>query len=131
MKLNQLKTIVKEAVKEAIQEEMKDILMEAVRAPKQTVVERITANPSTDPGTPSPLNPVMQTSLPETDKLKLRENMMSVLDGMRPGANGTISANTNSMPLQMNSMDTTSPNGQLPQGEVSMDMINNIMKGKV
>ena len=131
MKLNQLKTIVKEAVKEAIQEEMKDILMEAVRAPKQTVVERITANPSTDPGTPSPMNPVMQTSLPETDKLKLRENMMSVLDGMRPGANGTISANTNSMPLQMNSMDTTSPNGQLPQGEVSMDMIHNIMKGKV
>jgi len=131
MKLNQLKTIVKEAVKEAIQEEMKDILMEAVRAPKQTVVERITANPSTDPGTPSPMNPVMQTSLPETDKLKLRENMMSVLDGMRPGANGTISANTNSRPLQMGSMDTTSPNGQLPQGEVSMDMINNIMKGKV
>ena len=43
MKLSQLKTIVKEAVKEAIQEEMKDILMEAVRAPKQTVVERITA----------------------------------------------------------------------------------------
>ena len=131
MKLNALKQIVKEAVKEAIQEEMKDILMEAVRAPKQTVVERITANPSTDPGTPSPLNPVMQTSLPETDKLKLRENMMSVLDGMRPGANGTISANTNSRPLQMGSMDTTSPNGQLPQGEVSMDMINNIMKGKV
>ena len=131
MKLSQLKTIVKEAVKEAIQEEMKDILMEAVRAPRQTVVERITANPSTDPGTPSPLNPVMQTSLPETDKLKLRENMMSVLDGMRPGANGTISANTNSRPLQMSSMDTTSPNGQLPQGEVSMDMINNIMKGKV
>ena len=131
MKLNQLKTIVKEAVKEAIQEEMKDILMEAVRAPRQTVVEKIIANPSTDIGTPSPMNPVMQTSLPETDKLKLRENMMSVLDGMRPGANGTISANTNSMPLQMNSMDTTSPNGQLPQGEVSMDMINNIMKGKV
>ena len=34
MKLSQLKNIVKEAVKEAIQEEMKDILMEAVRAPK-------------------------------------------------------------------------------------------------
>lgn len=131
MKLNQLKTIVKEAVREAIQEEMKDVLMEAVRAPRQTVVERITATPSTDPGTPSPLNPVMQTSLPETDKLKLRENMMSVLDGMRPGANGTISANTNSRPLQMGSMDTTSPNGQLPQGEVPMDMITNIMKGKV
>ena len=41
MKLSQLKTIVKEAVKEAIQEEMKDILMEAVRAPKQQVQEVI------------------------------------------------------------------------------------------
>ena len=39
MKLSQLKNIVKEAVKEAIQEEMKDILMEAVRSPKQTVYE--------------------------------------------------------------------------------------------
>ena len=39
MKLSQLKTIVKEAVKEAIQEEMKDILLEAVRSPKQVVSE--------------------------------------------------------------------------------------------
>ena len=38
MKLSQLKKIVKDAVKEAIQEEMKDILLEAVRIPKQTVV---------------------------------------------------------------------------------------------
>ena len=66
MKLSQLKTIVKEAVKEAIQEEMKDLLMEAVRAPRQTVVERITATPSTDIGTPSPMNPVMgKTTLDE------------------------------------------------------------------
>jgi hypothetical protein len=28
-------------------------------------------------------------------------------------------------------MDTTSPNGQLPGGDVSMDMITNIMKGKI
>ena len=56
---------------------------------------------------------------------------MSVLDGMRPGANGTISANTNSMPLQMNSMDTTSPNGQLPAGEVDMSQIMGLMKGKI
>ena len=132
MKLSQLKTIVKDAVKEAIQEEMKDILMEAVRAPKQTVYENKMGTPTTDVAAPSPMNPVMQASLPETDKLKLRENMMSVLDGMRPGANGTISANTNSMPLQMNgNMDTTSPNGSLPQGEVGMSQIMGLMKGKV
>ena len=39
MKLSQLKSIVKDAVKEAIQEEMKDILIEAVRAPKSVVYE--------------------------------------------------------------------------------------------
>ena len=132
MKLSQLKTIVKEAVKEAIQEEMKDLLMEAVRAPRQTVVERITATPSTDIGTPSPMNPVMQTSMPASDKMAMRENIQNVLGGMMPGVNGTISANTNSMPLQVNSkVDTTSPNGSLPEGNVSMDQIMNLMNSKV
>ena len=41
MKINELKKLVKSAVKEAIQEELKEILLEAVRAPKQTVVENI------------------------------------------------------------------------------------------
>ena len=48
MKLSQLKNIVKEAVKEAIQEEMKDILIEAVRSPKQTVYENGMGTPTTD-----------------------------------------------------------------------------------
>jgi len=129
MKLSQLKTIVKEAVREAIQEEMKDLLMEAVRAPRQTVVERITATPSTDIGTPSPMNPVMQTSMPEGDRMAMRENIQSVLGGMMPGANGTISATTNSMPLQMTgNVDTASPNGSLPEGNVSIDQIMGLMK---
>ena len=33
-------------------------------------------------------------------------------------------------PLQVTSMDTTSPNGQLPQGEVGMDQIMNLMNSK-
>ena len=131
MKLNQLKTIVKEAVREAIQEEMKDILMEAVRAPRQTVVEKIIAKPSTDIGTPGPMNPIAQTPMSGDSRMAMRENIQSVLGSMMPDASGNIKATTNSMPLQMGSMDTTSPNGQLPQGEVSMDMITNIMKGKV
>tara|TARA_Y100000385_G_scaffold249687_1_gene271247 strand:- start:3693 stop:4043 length:351 start_codon:yes stop_codon:yes gene_type:complete len=113
MKLSQLKSIVKDAVKEAIQEEMKDILMEAVRSPKQTVYENRMSTPST------------QSTLPETDKVKLRENMMNVLDGMRPGANGTLNANTSNVPLQVTSTDTM--NGSLPQGEVNMDQIMGLM----
>ncbi len=125
MKLSQLKSIVKDAVKEAIQEEMKDILMEAVRSPKQTVYENKIGTPTTNVAVPSSTNPVMQSSLPETDKATLRENMMNVLDGMRPGANGTLNANTSNVPLQVTSTDTM--NGSLPQGEVNMDQIMGLM----
>ena len=115
MKLSQLKSIVKEAVKEAIQEEMKEILIEAVRAPKQVVKETVT---TTKP-------------LPQEDKVKLRENMMNVLNGMMPGNNGTLSATTADMPLQVNGpVDTTSANGTLPQGNVSMDQIMGLMNSK-
>ncbi len=123
MKLSQLKTIVKEAVKEAIQEEMKDILMEAVRSPKQTVYEHNVGTPTTDVATPTPMS--------TDNRMAMRENIQNVLSGMMPGADGTIQANTNSMPLQVGSVDTTSPNGQLPQGNVSMDQIMGLMKGKV
>ena len=129
MKLTQLKTIVKEAVKEAIQEEMKDILMEAVRSPKHTVIETQSPPPSTGIGIPSKMNPVMETPMSSNDRMAMRENIQNVLGGMMPGANGTISANTNSMPLQMNGpMDTASPNGKLPEGDVPMDMIMNLVK---
>jgi len=123
MKLSQLKTIVKEAVKEAIQEEMKDILMEAVRSPKQTVYEHNVGTPTTDVATPTPMS--------TDNRVAMRENIQNVLSGMMPGVDGTIQANTNSMPLQVGSVDTTSPNGQLPQGNVSMDQIMGLMKGKV
>jgi len=129
MKLSQLKTIVKEAVKEAIQEEIKDILMEAIRSPKQTVYENRMGIPTTDVAPPSKMNPIMQTSMSEDNRMAMRENIQNILGGMTPGANGTISATTNNMPLQINSnMDTSNPNSSLPQGEVSMDQIMNLMK---
>ena len=122
MKISQLKTIVKEAVKEAIQEEMKDILLEAVRSPKQVVSEYKPTNSSVD--APSPTNPVAIKSREE-----IRENYMKILGDMRPGANGTLSATSSDIPLQVNgNIDTTSPNGALPQGNVSMDQIMNLMK---
>ena len=120
MKTQEFKKIIKEAVKEAIQEEMKDILLEAVRSPKQVVSEYKPTNSTV--GAPSPTNPVATKTREE-----IRENYMSVLNGMMPGANGTLSANTNSMPLQVTNTDTTSPNGSLPQGEVSMDQIMGLM----
>jgi hypothetical protein len=128
MKLSQLKTIVKEAVKEAIQEEMKDILLEAVRSPKQTIYENRMGTPTTNVASPSPMNPVAQTPMSTDNRMAMRENIQNVLGSMIPGANGAISANTNSMPLQMTgNIDTASPNGSLPQGDVSMDQIKGLM----
>ena len=122
MKVSQLKTIVKEAVKEAIQEEMKDILLEAVRSPKQTVYENRMGTPPTDVATPTPMS---------TDsRMAMRENIQNVLGGMMPGANGTLSATSADIPLQVGSGDTTSPNGSLPQGNVSMDQIMGLMSSK-
>ena len=122
MKLSPLKTIVKEAVKEAIQEEMKDILIEAVRSPKQTVYEHNVGTPTTNVVAPTPMS---------TDsRIAMRENIQNVLGGMMPGANGTLSATSANVPLQVGSGDTTSPNGSLPQGSVSMDQIMGLMSSK-
>ncbi len=128
MKLSQLKSIVKEVVKEAIQEEMKDILMEAVRTPKQSVIE--TQTPSTGIGTPSPMNPVMQTPMSQDSRMAMRENIQNVLGGMMPGSNGTLTATSADIPLQVGSGDTTSANGSLPSGNVSMDQIMGLMSSK-
>ena len=130
MKLSQLKTIVKEAVKEAIQEEIKDILIEAVRAPKSVVYENSMGVPNTNIGTPGPMNPVAQQKMPEDKRMAMKENIQSVLGGMMPGANGTLSATSTDIPLQVGSGDTTSSNGSLPQGNVSMDQIMGLMKSK-
>ena len=123
MKITELQKIIKQAVREAIQEEIKDILLEAVRSPKHTIYENKMSMPTTDIEIPNKHNPVMSKSREE-----IRENYMKVLGGMMPGANGTLSVNTNSMPLQITSTDTASPNGQLPQGDVPMDMILGLMK---
>jgi|TARA_B100000768_G_scaffold180488_1_gene200607 hypothetical protein len=113
MKLNQLKSIVKTAVKEAIQEEMKDILLEAIKTPKQVVS-----------------TPTVETQpLPKEDKLKLRENMMGVLDSMRPGANGTLNATSADVPMQVTG-PVDNANGSLPNGNVSMDQIMGLMNSK-
>ena len=56
MKVNQLKTIIKQAVKEAIQEEMKDILLEAIKTPKTQIQEN---------------TPVKQKPLDKKDKIGL------------------------------------------------------------
>lgn len=56
MKSTDFKKIIKQAVKEAIQEELKDILLEAVKTPKQVVRESYTPNPTQPSFTPPPVD---------------------------------------------------------------------------
>jgi hypothetical protein len=119
MKLTELKSIVKTAVREAIQEELKDILLEAVKTPKQVVQEYRPSAPVAEVPTQQPL--------PKEDRMAMRENIQNVLGNMMPGANGTLNATSANVPLQVTSGDTTSPNGQLPAGNVSPEQIMNLM----
>ena len=118
MKLKELKSIVKTAVNEAIQEELKDILLEAVRSPKQ-VIQPVTQT--------QPSAPVQ----PTRSKEQIRESYQNILGDM--GANFS----TNNIPPQptqglqvTGTVDTMSPNGKLPEGNVSMDQIMGLMNSK-
>jgi len=122
MKLNELRKVIREEVRTAIQEELKDILLEAVRSPKTVVTETVV--PQTTP-----------QSLPETDKVKLRENMMGVLDGMKPGQdtlsfNSTDARNIGGNLQVAPGMNTSGEGSQLPAGNVGLDQIMGLMKGK-
>ena len=122
MKLNELRKVIKEEVKAAIQEELKDILLEAVRSPK-TVVTGTTPQQNTT------------QALPEADRAKLRENMMGVLDGMKPGQdtlsfNSTDARNMGGNLQVAPGMNTSGEGSQLPAGNVGLDQIMGLMKGK-
>jgi len=113
MKANELKKMIKEAVKEAIQDELKDILLEAIKSPKQVVTEN--TNPSQHPTPPTP-TPQLTPDV--------KQSYMDVLDetSLSFGTKDAQKFNP------QGAGDTTSPNGQLPAGEVGMDQIMNLMK---
>ena len=122
MKATEFKKLIKESVREVIQEELKEILLEAVRAPK-TVVTGTTPIQSTHQG------------LPDDDKVKLRENMMGVLDGMKPGQDSLNFNSTHAQGFGGNlqvqpGMNTSGDGGKLPEGNVGLDQIMGLMKGK-
>ena len=121
MKLDILRKIIREEVKGAIQEELKDLLLEAIRTPKQPIGIGgfgVTNN--------SPI-PTTTTSTATVSKEQLRENYRNIL------GETAASFNTSQVgkPLQLKgTMDTASPNGRLPEGEVPMNMIMGLMNSK-
>lgn len=107
MKIEALKKILKETVREVFQEEIKDLLMEAMKSNKPTISE----------STPSSVTP--------TDRKAIRESYMNVLGDMQKQF--TTQNIPSNQPLQVSSVDTTSAQGKLPEGNVSMDQIMGLM----
>tara|TARA_R110001592_G_scaffold95317_4_gene274664 strand:+ start:1851 stop:2180 length:330 start_codon:yes stop_codon:yes gene_type:complete len=107
MKTEALKKIIKEAVREAIQEEIKDILLEAVRTPKQAIVENI------QPQKVASNSPVM-------DPKEKREAYQNILGDMQ--SNFT----TQNVAKPFNPQGGL-PGGDLPEGELNMNQIMSLM----
>ena len=113
MKSTTFKKLIKEAVREVIQEELKDILLEAVRAPKQQVVENLQSQKVVE-------GPAMSSN-------ERRTAYQNILGDMQT----SFGTQDIAQPLQLTgNIDTASPNGQLPQGNVSMDQIMGLMNSK-
>jgi hypothetical protein len=134
MKPSELKSFIKEAVREAIQEELKDILLEAVRAPKTPIMEAPVGGVGygvVNTGTPLPTQPST------TSAAEKRAMMESIMGDMRRGQD-TISFNSadargmgmNQTTLQVTpGMNTAGEGSALPSGNVGLDMIMGLMKG--
>jgi len=129
MKPSELKSFIKEAVREAIQEELKDILLEAVRAPKAPIQEAYKMHPVTVDA------PTTQT--PQKSTAEKRAMMESIMGDMRRGQD-TLSFNSadargaamNQTTLQVApGMNTSGEGSKLPEGNVGLDMIMGLMKG--
>ena len=123
MKPSELKSFIKEAVREAIQEELKDILLEAVRAPKLPIQETYQISPvAIDTTAPQ---------LPQKSPTEKRAMMESIMGDMRRGQDTlnfttqNIAANTLQVAPGMN---TSGEGSSLPAGNVGLDMIMGLMK---
>jgi hypothetical protein len=125
MKPSELKSFIKEAVREAIQEELKDILLEAVRAPKAPIQEAYKMHPVT---VDAPTTQVPQKST--ADKRAMMESIMGDMKRGQDTLNFTtqnIAANT----LQITpGMNTSGDGSKLPEGNVGLDMIMGLMGKK-
>ena len=129
MKPSELKSFIKEAVREAIQEELKDILLEAVRAPKLPIQETYQISPVT-----SNTNTTQTSPKPTAERKAMME---SIMGDMRRGQD-TLSFNSadargagiNQTTLQVApGMNTSGEGSSLPAGNVGLDMIMGLMKG--
>jgi hypothetical protein len=111
MKSTDFKKLIKEAVREAIREELKDILLEAVKSPKQVVRESYAppAQPTQPAYAPPPID--------------FRSKYAEVL-----GETALSFTSQNAIPFRPQVSDPI--NGNLGAGELGMDQIMGLLNTK-
>lgn len=137
MKPSELKSFIKEAVREAIQEELKDILLEAVRAPKAPIQETYQMNNLLQPVTVDTTTQVTN-SIPQKSATEKRAMMESIMGDMRRGQDTLSFNSTDARGAGMNQttlqvapgMNTSGEGSSLPAGNVGLDMIMGLMGKK-
>ena len=117
MKLTELKKVLKETVREVIQEELKDILLEAVKTPKVVTQTPVMESFNPTVPTPSPTTPVMSSQ-------ERRDAYKNTL------GETAASFNTNNAQTFRPNPGMDVANGTLPEGNVGMDQIMNLMNSK-
>ena len=110
MKLTELRKVIREEVRAAIQEELKDILLEAVKSPKDTITENVVV-----PSKPK-VDPVAQQAA--------RQSIMNSM--MNTGGNPMLT----SKDVNTFNPQGAMPGGDLPAGNVGLDQIMSLMNSK-
>jgi hypothetical protein len=109
MKTTEFKKLIKEAMKEAIQEELKDILLEAVRAPKPVMNESI-RDTYAQPHIQQP------KQLSASERRAMFGGLLEDMQNNKPATTAYIGDFNPTGPID-------NINGALPAGEVGLDTI--------
>jgi hypothetical protein len=113
MDTTKFKKIIKESVREAIQEELRDILLEAIKTPKNTITETVSTNTYTQPQVSQP------KQLTPAERKTIFSNM---LEDMQTG--GIASTNN----IAFRPSGPIDPfGGTLPDNELGLDQIMGLM----
>lgn len=123
MKAQDFKHLIKEAVREAIQEELKDILLEAIRAPKTPTQETYQVIPVG--GGSEVTNTVSTTQKSSTEKRAMVE---SIMGDMRRGQDTMSFTSNDAVAMNTFNPQGAMAGGDLPPGNVGLDQIMGLMK---
>lgn len=118
METTKFKKLIKEAVREAIQEELRDILLEAVKSPKATVVNESYV----------PQNTYAQPHVAQPKQLTATERK-AMFSGMLEEMQHGGAATTKNIPFKPQG-PVDSINGKLPEGEVDLSQIMGLMNNR-